>query len=174
MTLAHITLATRDIEATRKFLETALGWHSIHRPNNIPMRAAWLAISPSVECHLIEVPDYAPSAFEREYGRHVALAYPLAEFPAPLKERFAQDGGRDFAIGRPPSSGSSFAIRTATSSKWSMPPASRRRSKAFSISQDGLAHTNPTRKRGIQGDAHSDTAVKCVSGRRRPGRRTPG
>ena len=64
------------------------------------MRAAWLAISPHVECHLIEVPDYAPSAFEREYGRHVALAYPLAEFPA-LKERLVRLGAEIFAADRP-------------------------------------------------------------------------
>src|SRR5580698_3131882 len=100
MTLVHITLATRNIEATRKFLEGALGWRSIHRPNNIPMAAAWLDVSPGVECHLIEVADFQPSPFEREYGRHVALAYPLAEFPA-LKERLTRLGAEIFAADRP-------------------------------------------------------------------------
>ena len=36
--------------------------------------------------HLVEVKDFAPSPFEAEFGRHVALAVPLAEFDA-LKRR---------------------------------------------------------------------------------------
>ena len=39
-----------------------------------------------MEVHLIEVADFRPSPFEREYGRHIAVAVPHAEFPA-LKER---------------------------------------------------------------------------------------
>jgi catechol 2,3-dioxygenase-like lactoylglutathione lyase family enzyme len=100
MTIAHVTLATRDVDRTRQFLESALGWRSISRPNNIPMRAAWLAVSPGVEIHLIEVADYRPSPFEQEYGRHMAVARPLAEFPA-LKERLTRLGAELIAADRP-------------------------------------------------------------------------
>ena len=82
MAVCHITLATSDIDRTRNFFETALGWRSMNRPSNIPMRAAWLVAGPGMELHLIEVPDFRPSPFEREYGRHIAVAVPHAEFPA--------------------------------------------------------------------------------------------
>ncbi len=39
----------------------------------------------------MEVADFAPSAFEREYGRHVAIAYPAEGF-AELKERLRRHG----------------------------------------------------------------------------------
>ncbi len=74
MALCHVTLATRDIDGTREFFATALGWRPIYRPNNIPMRAAWLEVAPGQEIHLIEVADYEASPFEREYGRHIAVA----------------------------------------------------------------------------------------------------
>ena len=86
MAICHVTLATSDMDRTRKFFESALGSRSINRPSNIPMRAAWLQVAPDMELHLIEVADFRPSPFERQYGRHIAMAIPHAEFPA-LKER---------------------------------------------------------------------------------------
>jgi catechol 2,3-dioxygenase-like lactoylglutathione lyase family enzyme len=100
MAICHVTLATSDIEGTRQFFETALGWRSIHRPSNIPMRAAWLEAGPGMEVHLIEVPDYRPSPFEREYGRHIAVDVPHAEFPA-LKQRLVWLGAELMAADRP-------------------------------------------------------------------------
>jgi hypothetical protein len=41
--------------------------------------------------HLVEVADYMPSPFEAEFGRHAALAVPLAAFGA-LKRRLAAHG----------------------------------------------------------------------------------
>ena len=46
--------------------------------------------------HLVEVADWAPSPFEREYGRHVAVAYPREGF-AGLKERLRQQGAEVIA-----------------------------------------------------------------------------
>ena len=71
--------------------KSTLGWRPIARPNNIGRPAAWLTIAPGVELHLIEDPEYEPSPFEREFGRHVAVTVPLAEFPA-LRERLQARG----------------------------------------------------------------------------------
>ncbi len=91
MALAHITLATRDVRRSTAFFEETLGWQPLARPNNIGRPAAWLAIAPGVELHLIEDPEFEPSPFEREYGRHVAITVPLDEFPA-LQERLKAHG----------------------------------------------------------------------------------
>lgn len=91
MALAHITLATRDVARATSFFAEVLGWRPISRPGNIGRAAAWLEIAPGVELHLIEDPEFAPSPFEREYGRHVAVTIPLDAFPA-LRERLAARG----------------------------------------------------------------------------------
>jgi catechol 2,3-dioxygenase-like lactoylglutathione lyase family enzyme len=80
MPLAHLTLATRDVHASARFFAQALGWRPIARPDNIGRPAAWLEIAPGQELHLVEVPGFEPSPFEAEFGRHVALAVPLAQF----------------------------------------------------------------------------------------------
>jgi catechol 2,3-dioxygenase-like lactoylglutathione lyase family enzyme len=96
MPLAHVTLATRDVRRASQFFAATLGWRPLDRPNNIPMAAAWLEIAPGQELHLVEVADFAPSPFEREYGRHVAVAYPREGF-AGLKERLGQHGAEVIA-----------------------------------------------------------------------------
>ena len=96
MALAHVSLATRDVRRASRFFATTLGWRPLDRPNNIPMLAAWLEIAPGQELHLVEVSDFAPSPFEREYGRHVAIAYPREGF-AGLKERLRQQGAEVIA-----------------------------------------------------------------------------
>ena len=88
---AHLTLATRDVEKTKEFFAATLGWPPIARPGNIGRDAAWLAITPDQELHLLRVDDFKVSAFEREFGRHCAIAVPLAEFEA-LKRRLAENG----------------------------------------------------------------------------------
>jgi catechol 2,3-dioxygenase-like lactoylglutathione lyase family enzyme len=93
MPLAHITLAVRDVRRASRFFAAVLGWRPLDRPNNIALPAAWLEIAPGQELHLVEVADYAPSPFEREYGRHIAVAYPRDSF-AGLKERLQQHGAR--------------------------------------------------------------------------------
>jgi catechol 2,3-dioxygenase-like lactoylglutathione lyase family enzyme len=91
MPLAHLTLATRDVRRASQFFAVALGWRPLDRPGNIPMPAAWLEIAPGQELHLVEVPDYGPSPFEGEYGRHVAVSHPAEDFGG-LKERLKQQG----------------------------------------------------------------------------------
>jgi len=99
MALAHITLATRDVQRTSAFFEATLGWRPLDRPGNIPMQAAWLQIAPEQELHLAYVADFEPSPFEREYGRHFAVTFPRESF-ATLKERLARNGAELIAPAR--------------------------------------------------------------------------
>lgn len=91
MSLAHITLATRDVIATRDFFAETLGWTVIERPGNIEAEGAWLRIAPGQELHLLHAPNFEPPAYEREFGRHVAVEYSRDQFPA-LKERLTDRG----------------------------------------------------------------------------------
>ena len=93
MSLAHLTFATRDVGKAAAFFTEALGWRSITRPNNIGRPAAWLEIASGQELHLVEVADFMPSPFEAEFGRHVAIAIPLADFDS-LKRRLLAHGLR--------------------------------------------------------------------------------
>jgi catechol 2,3-dioxygenase-like lactoylglutathione lyase family enzyme len=89
--LAHITLATRDVAQSTAFFQHALGWQPAARPGNITTAAAWLEIAPGIELHLIEDPEFEPSPFEKEFGRHIAVTCALAEFPQ-LKARLTASG----------------------------------------------------------------------------------
>jgi catechol 2,3-dioxygenase-like lactoylglutathione lyase family enzyme len=100
MAILHCTLAVRDARRTSAFFAATLGWRPIERPSNIPMAAAWLEIAEGQELHLVEVPDFEPSAFDREYGRHVAISYPLAGFDE-LKQRLTQHDAELIAADRP-------------------------------------------------------------------------
>jgi catechol 2,3-dioxygenase-like lactoylglutathione lyase family enzyme len=89
--IAHVTLATRDVSGSAAFFRESLGWQPVARPGNIDMTAAWLQIAPGVELHLIEDRAFEPSPFEKEFGRHIAISFALAEFPT-LKERLQSQG----------------------------------------------------------------------------------
>ncbi len=91
MPIAHFTLATRDVRGSEMFFAETLGWRPIRRPGNAPLPTAWLEIAPGQELHLVEVADFQPSPFENEFGRHVALDVPLAEFDG-LKRRLQARG----------------------------------------------------------------------------------
>src|SRR5262245_55399362 len=91
MSLAHLTLATRDVRKAEAFFAGALGWRPLARPNNIGRPAAWLQIAPGQELHLVEVADFVPSAFEAEFGRHVAVAFRRADFDG-LRARLRAHG----------------------------------------------------------------------------------
>jgi catechol 2,3-dioxygenase-like lactoylglutathione lyase family enzyme len=79
------------VERSRRFFEAAFGWRPIERPANIRGKAAWLEIAPGQELHLLEVAEFEPSRFEREFGRHIALSQPAAGLEG-LKERLAAAG----------------------------------------------------------------------------------
>ncbi len=91
MTFAHLTLATRDVSASASFYQKTLGFRLIHHADNIQQSAAWLEMGPNQQLHLLHVPDFEPSPFEREFGRHVAVFVPLAEF-ANLRRRLQEHG----------------------------------------------------------------------------------
>lgn len=100
MGFAHLALAVRDVSQTARFFEATLGWTPIARPGNIARPAAWLAIGAGQELHLIQVADFAPSPFEREYGRHLAVDYPRAGFDD-LKRRLVEHGAQVIDAERP-------------------------------------------------------------------------
>jgi catechol 2,3-dioxygenase-like lactoylglutathione lyase family enzyme len=89
--IAHITLATRDVLRSVDFFRESLGWQPVARPGNISVTSAWLEIAPGMELHLLEDREFAPSPFEKEFGRHIAITFPLAEFPH-LKSRLQARG----------------------------------------------------------------------------------
>jgi catechol 2,3-dioxygenase-like lactoylglutathione lyase family enzyme len=86
MSLAHVTLAVRDVPQTSQFFETVFGWKPIDRPGNIAKKAGWLDIGNGNQIHLLQFPDFEPSPFEAEYGRHVAVFFPGNGF-CELKQR---------------------------------------------------------------------------------------
>jgi catechol 2,3-dioxygenase-like lactoylglutathione lyase family enzyme len=93
MAIAHITLATRDVVRSQRFFTDTLGWKPIERPGNIDVTGAWLNITDDQELHLVEVEGFEVSPFEEEFGRHVAVAVPEAEFDA-LKSRLVAHGAQ--------------------------------------------------------------------------------
>lgn len=91
MSFAHLTLPTRDVEKTASFFERTLGYARRGVPNNSPVEALWLDLGRGQEMHVFFVDGFEVSRFESEFGRHVAVFYPRAQFPA-LKERLTIEG----------------------------------------------------------------------------------
>ncbi len=96
MSLAHLAIGSRDVEATADFLCQTLGWTPIHSPSNVPRQVAWIDISSkrdrSQQIHIIYVADFAVSAFEREFGRHIAVFHEGRDMAA-LRQRLTAQGG---------------------------------------------------------------------------------
>ena len=91
MSLAHLTLPTQHVEKTAAFLEDTLGYTRDPVPSNVPDETVWLNIGRGQQIHVFFVEGFDVSPFEREFGRHVAVYHPRAEFGA-LKERLLQRG----------------------------------------------------------------------------------
>ena len=91
MSLAHLTLPTRDVERTAAFLEQTLGYARDPLPDNIPCETVWLSIGRGQQLHVFFVEGFEVSPFEQEFGRHVALFYPRQQFEG-LKDRLRQRG----------------------------------------------------------------------------------
>jgi catechol 2,3-dioxygenase-like lactoylglutathione lyase family enzyme len=100
MSLAHFTLPTRSVEPTIAFFERTLGYRRNPAPDNVPMQAVWLDIGRGQELHVIFVEGFEVSRFEEEFGRHIAVFHPLADFAA-LKQRLAEAGAELIAPRRP-------------------------------------------------------------------------
>lgn len=86
-----MTLPTREVERTARFLEESFGFPRNASPANSPVEVVWLDIGQGQELHVMHVDGYEISPFEAEFGRHVALLYPIEEF-APLKARLSARG----------------------------------------------------------------------------------
>ena len=91
MTLAHLTLPTQHVEQTTAFLEQTLGYRRKPVPSNSPVEVTWLDIGHGQEIHVFYVEGFVVSPFEAEFGRHVAVFHPLADFPA-LRQRLTEAG----------------------------------------------------------------------------------
>jgi len=91
MSIAHLTLATRDVRATSEFFQRTFRWQPIRRPGNSPIEVEWLQIAPGQQLHVLKVEDFEPSPFEKEFGRHLALFHPGDDME-PLKDRLREAG----------------------------------------------------------------------------------
>jgi hypothetical protein len=91
VSLAHLTLATRFVEPTAVFFERTLGYTRDPVPANVTDESVWLNVGGSQQIHLVYVDGFEVSPFEQEFGRHVAVYYPLQDFDG-LKERLREDG----------------------------------------------------------------------------------
>ena len=91
MSLAHLTLPTRDVDKTARFFEKTLGYARSPVPGNSPVETVWLDIGGGQEMHVLYVEGFEVSPFESEFGRHVAVFYPLEQFTA-LKARLVEQG----------------------------------------------------------------------------------
>jgi catechol 2,3-dioxygenase-like lactoylglutathione lyase family enzyme len=80
MSLAHLTLPTREVEKTASFLETTLGYRREPIPANIPCETVWLDIGGGQQLHVFFVEGFEVSPFEHEFGRHIAVLHPRAQF----------------------------------------------------------------------------------------------
>jgi predicted enzyme related to lactoylglutathione lyase len=100
MSLAHLTLPTREVEKTAQFFETTLGYARLPVPANSPVELVWLDVGRGQEMHVFFVDGFQVSPFENEIGRHVAVFFALTEFPA-LKTRLTAAGAVLFDPIRP-------------------------------------------------------------------------
>jgi catechol 2,3-dioxygenase-like lactoylglutathione lyase family enzyme len=91
MALAHLTLPTRNVEKTTSFFERTLGYSRRPAPGNSPVESLWLEIGRGQQIHVVFVEGVEASPFEGEFGRHIAVFHPLAEFAA-LKQRLVEEG----------------------------------------------------------------------------------
>ena len=91
MSLAHLTLPNRDVDKTARFFEKTLGYARSPVPRNSPVETVWLDIGGGQQIHVFYVERFEVSPFEGEFGRHVAVWYPLEQF-AELKARLIEQG----------------------------------------------------------------------------------
>jgi predicted enzyme related to lactoylglutathione lyase len=89
---AHLTLPTQHVERTAAFLEKTLGYTRNLSPANSPVPTVWLNIGRGQEMHVTYVEGFRVSPFEGEFGRHIAVFYPVDDFPG-LRQRVLENGG---------------------------------------------------------------------------------
>jgi hypothetical protein len=89
--LAHFTLATPDVDRLASFIDRTLQYPRKATPPDSPVKVAWFDLGQGQEMHLLQVDGFQPSAFEGEFGRHVAIRHPAADFDA-LRRRLTGAG----------------------------------------------------------------------------------
>ena len=89
--LAHFTLPTRDVERTAAFLERAFQLSRVPVPDNSPVDLVWFDIGGGQQLHVLHVEGFEVSAFEREFGRHIAFNCQGTEL-GELKQRLTAAG----------------------------------------------------------------------------------
>jgi len=100
MSFAHLTLPSQHVQKTASFLEHTLGYSRDSVPPNVPIETVWLNIGRGQQMHVFYVEGFQVSPFENEFGRHIALFYPLDGFGG-LKERLRERGAEIFDALRP-------------------------------------------------------------------------
>jgi len=100
MSFAHLTLPTREVEKTAAFFERTLEYRRLAVPANSPVELVWLDLGRGQQMHVFFVEGFTVSPFENEFGRHVALYYPLGKFDS-LKRRLESEGAEVFPPLRP-------------------------------------------------------------------------
>jgi len=100
VSFAHLTLPTREVQKTAAFLEKTLGYRRLPVPANSPVELVWLDLGRGQEMHVFFVEGFSVSPFENEFGRHVAVFYPVADFET-LKRRLQSEGAELFPPLRP-------------------------------------------------------------------------
>lgn len=89
MTLAHLTIATRDSAATTQFLQHVFRWPLVRRPANVDETTYWLDIGQGQQVHVLQVEGFQVSPYEQEFGRHFAFLFPAKELVL-IQERLAE------------------------------------------------------------------------------------
>ncbi len=90
MSLAHFTIATRDVDGTTEFFLNLMGWREFPVPDNVEVKVRWLDLGRGTQMHVLGIDDFEVSPFEKEYGRHFAF-FVSAERLADIKERLPRD-----------------------------------------------------------------------------------
>ncbi len=80
-TFAHVTLGTQDVQQTAAFLEQTFGYARADVPPNVDRESVWLKLGGGQQMHIVFVEGFQVSPFEQEFGRHMALYFPVDRFP---------------------------------------------------------------------------------------------
>ena len=92
MSLAHFTIATRQVDRTVEFFVDIMGWAEISIPDNVDVEVRWLDLGRGAQMHVLGIDDFEPSPYEKEYGRHFAF-FVSAERLSDIKEKLPRDYG---------------------------------------------------------------------------------
>jgi catechol 2,3-dioxygenase-like lactoylglutathione lyase family enzyme len=96
---SHVTLPTRDVEATASFLEKALGYTRVADPVDDRAETAWLTIENGQQIQVVLAEGFTVSPFDGDIG-HITVFHPATRF-AELKQQLERLGAHVFDPDRP-------------------------------------------------------------------------